>query len=182
MHLSPRSDTVTRGGRSRAAGFTLIELVIVIVLVSTLAAVALDRLLLYQELAEKAAMEYQASALKSAVRMQVAELMVKGRMREVSTLAGVNPMLLLEEFPQNYVADPPHVPNAQRGGFWFYDDQTKEIVYQLKLGRHFVAEGPDAIKQVRYRVVLMYPVKVLQQDAVLAQGARLELSHSYRWF
>ncbi len=176
------SDRAIRAGRSRVAGFTLIELVIVIVVVSTLAAVALDRLLVYQELAEKAAMEFQASALKSAVRMQVAELMVNGHMREVSTLAGVNPMLLLEEFPQNYVADPPHDPNAKRGGFWFYDGQTKEIVYQLKAGRHFFAEGPDATKQVRYRVVLMYPVKVLQQDAVLAQGARLQLSHPYRWF
>lgn len=168
--------------RAKAAGFTLIELLIVIVIVSTLAAVALERLLFYQELAEKAAMEYQASALKSAVRMQVAEFMVAGRMREVSTLGGGNPMLLLEDFPRNYVADPPRQPSASLDGCWFYDRQTKEIVYQVKQRQHFAAPGPDATKQVRYRVAVMYAAKDKPQDVVRAQGARLELVQPYRWF
>lgn len=164
----------------RGAGFTLIELVIVIVLVSSLAAVALERLLIYQELAEKAAMEYTASALRSALRMRIAELMVAGRMQELRLLEGGNPMTLLDEPPENYSAEPPRQGGPQQEGSWFFDGGANELVYQVRRGGHFAAAASEA-KQVRYRLVVTYATAADAGNARIAVGARLELVRPYHW-
>jgi prepilin-type N-terminal cleavage/methylation domain-containing protein len=57
---------------SPRAGFTLFELIVVICLVGIFAAVALDRLLRYQEIAEKTAMQSTIGALRSAQTLQAA--------------------------------------------------------------------------------------------------------------
>ncbi|MEI7844045.1 MAG: type II secretion system protein, partial [Gallionellaceae bacterium] len=55
----------------RESGFSLIELIIVIAIVSVLMSVFLDRVWYYQELAEKTAMEETVGAIQSALTMQV---------------------------------------------------------------------------------------------------------------
>ena len=93
---------MTRFRDGRQTGFSLLELVIVIVIVALLAALAMDRLLFYEEMAEKAAMEYTASSVRSAVRVQVADMMIHGRLQELPKLAETNPIGFLEDRPANY--------------------------------------------------------------------------------
>ena len=52
--------------RSRHAGLTLIELIVVVCIIALCAVLLLDRLRFYQEAAEKAAMEYNVGVVKSA--------------------------------------------------------------------------------------------------------------------
>jgi len=183
-------NTTARPGKQHAteAGFTLLELIVVIALVGSLAAVALERLQFYQELAEKAAMEYTVASLRSGLRMQVAEFMVEGRMRQLPTVAGSNPMLLMEAPLPNYREDAPQSPDAANAGnarkarwdgYWFFDTARKELVYQVKRGAHFIA-GSDGQKQVRYRVVV-YANQVGPGNAVIPSGSRLELVQPYHW-
>ena len=75
-----------RAPGKRAQGFTLLELVVVIIIISTLAAVLMDRVLFYQEAAERAAMEQMAGILRSALQFQVADRLLKGKTRELPLL------------------------------------------------------------------------------------------------
>jgi general secretion pathway protein G len=166
-----------RGGRQ--AGFSLLELVIVIVIVALLAAAVMDRLLLYEEMAEKAAMEYTASSVRSAVRVQVADMMIHGRLRELPKLAETNPIGFLEDKPANYRGElSPVKYDASLDGRWYYNPGSKELVYQLDRGAHFEASGSGR-KEVRYRIGVIYGQR--EGGAKVAEGARLELVQPYRW-
>ena len=81
----------------RNTGFTLIELVVVIIIISTLGAVLLDRMWFYQEAAEKAAMEQMAGTLRSALHFQIADRLLNGKTADIADLAQDNPMDWLAE-------------------------------------------------------------------------------------
>jgi type II secretory pathway pseudopilin PulG len=93
--LSTLRRIVTRripGGRTgRETGFTLFELIVVICIVATMAGILLNRLRVYQEAAEKAAMQQTAAAIKSALQMRVASYLINGRGRKI-TPASFTPM------------------------------------------------------------------------------------------
>ncbi len=57
-------------------GFSLFELIVVVCIVAVVAGILLNRLHLYEEAAEKAAMQQTAAAIKSALQMRVAAYMI----------------------------------------------------------------------------------------------------------
>ncbi|HEY6720193.1 MAG TPA: prepilin-type N-terminal cleavage/methylation domain-containing protein, partial [Burkholderiales bacterium] len=68
------------GSRARlraVSGLTLIELIVVVCIIALCAALLLDRLRFYQEAAEKAAMEYTVGAVKSALQLRVAAMLLR---------------------------------------------------------------------------------------------------------
>jgi general secretion pathway protein G len=135
-------------------GFTLFELMLVIVLLATFAGILFGRFLRYQELAEKAAMEQTAGAIRSALHLQMAGLITRGRVADIPRLAAVNPFKLLAERQKNYVGeyyDAREVPT----GSWYYDLKNKQIVYLVHRGTHFTPNAAGE-KLVRYKVTLIY--------------------------
>lgn len=143
-------------GRIRSAGFTLFELIVVIILVAVLAAVLLGRFLIYQEMAEKTAMEQTVGAIQSALTIQLAGLIARGQMQDISRLAAVNPMTLLSGTQKNYAGEyfavkPGDIPS----GNWYFDLKNRQLVYSVQHGAHFVADE-SGNKTVRYKVVLVY--------------------------
>ena len=146
----------THPRRARASGFTLFELILVIILVALFSGILLGRFLMYQELAEKAAMEQTAGAVRSALNLQVARLITQGRVDDIPKIVTVNPMTFMTERQKNYAGEfyeaslddiPP--------GSWYYDLKHKELVYLVQRGDHFVA-GTDGMKRVRYKIGLVY--------------------------
>ena len=120
-----------KGGRPCAnTGFSLLELVIVIVLIGVLLAVAIERLLVIKARAELTAMEQVVGNIRSGVTIRVAELMVKGRAAEVARMAGSNPMLVLAERPQNYLGElfAPE-PASLAPGNWYFDSRDGVLCY-----------------------------------------------------
>ena len=85
------------------SGFTFLELVVVIAIISTLAVVALDRYYKLLVDVERTSMEHDLGVLRSAIAMQVAAHYVAGNIDGLSTLVGSNPMNLLAEKPSNYL-------------------------------------------------------------------------------
>lgn len=170
--------------KKHEAGFTLLELVVVVGLVGILAVVAIDRLLYVREQAEKTVMEQTASILKSALRLQMADLIARQETAKIAGLAGQNPMNWLAEKPGNYLGefDRAAAPNAPRGS-WYFDTTERALVYLVDRGDYFV---PDALgrKQVRYRVVLVAGGQVLAESADKSgiDGVTLSLIEPYKWF
>jgi len=171
----------------RANGFTLFEFVVVIIIISTLGAVLLDRMLFYQEATEKAAMEQLVGTLRSALRFQIADKLIKGKAQTIPGLAEDNPMHWLAEQPVNYVGER-FAPNAGEvpKGNWYFDLKDRQLVYVVSRGGHFIP-NKRGLKEVRYAVRLAYAQKEAQADLKIADtqevnGVFLALVEPYTWF
>ena len=137
-------------------GFTLIELIVVITIVVILAGVLLQRIWFYQEQAEKAAMEYTASVVQSALVMQYGHLLTRGREAEIKNLVTENPMRWLMQKPANYSGEfYGMTPASVAPGSWAFDLKSRELIYVPYRTEYFV-QGKDGLKWVRYRARLEY--------------------------
>lgn len=151
--LTPR---IGGGPAERQRGFTLFELIVVICIVAVMAGILLNRLQVYEEAAEKAAMQQTAAAVKSALQMRVAAYMIAGRDNEIENLRNENPVGWLQEKPQNYAGEYYADAYARvRPGSWYFDLSRRELIYVLNLGANF-KPGPDGRKWVRFRVRIDY--------------------------
>ncbi len=171
--------------RTPVTGFTLFELVIVIVLVATFAGVLLERFLTYQEMAEKAAMEQTASAARSALTIQLAGLIVRGKTEDIPKLTTANPIDLLTERPKNYVGEfyelkPGEIPP----GSWYFDLKRRHLVYVVRNGAHFIP-NENGDKEVRYEVRAVYNNWLKSDSGKGAQkeigGIALNAVQPYTW-
>lgn len=169
----------------RIKGFSLIELIIVIVIVSILMSVFLDRVWYYQEMAEKTAMQEDAGAIQSALTLQHGKNYVRGNQEGISQLATENPVKWLQKPPRNYAGefyDPSPIKLAP--GSWVFDLKARELVYVLDQSQHFVP-GKDGKKWIRFRVNVQYEQIALggmpQGDKEIL-GIVFEPKEPVKWF
>lgn len=141
---------------SRTSGFTLFELIVVIIVVAVLSGILLGRFLTYQELSEKTAMEQTAGAIRSALTIQMAGLITHGRAEDIAKLADVNPITLLMRKQKNYVGEfyEPDLKEISPGS-WYFDLKQRQLVYLIHQGRHFLPDR-SGVKRVRYRINVVY--------------------------
>jgi prepilin-type N-terminal cleavage/methylation domain-containing protein len=164
----------------RARGFTLIELVVVISAVALLFGVALDRLLRYQEMGERAALEQNLAAINTALTMRFAAYIAAGKPRAIESVAGKNPVDLLERAPENYLGElfAPEVSTLARTS-WYFDRSSGELVYLPGRRRYLSSESgpPEAL---RFRVVLSQPRDAADEPPSLRQPFILPTA-PFRW-
>lgn len=165
-------------------GFTLIEFVIVIVIIVVLAGLFLVRIPLYQEQAEKAAMQQVEGAIQSALVLRYGALMSRGAAteKELSILATDNPMTWLQKLPPNYMGeyyDPS--PRSVAPGHWMFDLKSRELIYVLNQSDNFIP-GPDGHKWIRFHVKLGYESMLGRPKAGKELVTTLfEATTPYRW-
>lgn len=145
-------------GTQRSKGFTLIELIVVIIIIVVLAGIFLTRIPLYQEQAEKAAMQQVEGALQSALVLRFGALQTRGAAneKELSILATDNPIKWLQKLPPNYKGefyDPS--PRSVAPGSWMFDLKSRELIYVVDHAEYFKA-GKDGKRWIRFRVHLEY--------------------------
>ncbi len=170
--------TIIRMRRSRAQGFTLFELVIVISIIGILAAALVTRLDRTAEFAEKTSMEYTAATLNEALLLEFAHHIVDGSRREIPRMAQVNPMNLLARKPTNYLGefrDSPAEPDQT--GNWYYDLYAHELVYLVRRGDNFQADSTGS-KRVRYKIGF----ELAEADSQTPVGVVLTPVEAYKWF
>jgi prepilin-type N-terminal cleavage/methylation domain-containing protein len=125
---------IRTGVRYRPAtrGFSLLELVVVIALIGTLVAVAIDRLLPYIDEAERVAVLRVEGQLRSSLMMEAAQRIVRGQSASISALEGENPVKFLLEPPKNYVGE--RLQQEIRESptrRWYYEKDGQRLVYRL---------------------------------------------------
>lgn len=163
-------------------GFSLLELMVVIIVISVLATVLFDRLQRYQELAEKTAMEITIMNLRSGLRLRVAELMIQDRMQEIASLAQENPVKWLDAPPPNYIGQADDAEPAIAPGSWYFDSRRRELVYIPRRTRFF-QPGADREMAVRLRVtVVAQPQPNSNGAPPRAEGVALRQTNQYHWF
>lgn len=167
-----------------AAGFTLLELVIVIAILSTLVTIAITRFLALQVDAERVAMDTMLGTLRSALGIKVAELIVKQELGGLGTLAGSNPMERLAEVPSNYLGAFSNAdPSALKSGSWYFDQASKTLVYLVRNADYF-SGGLDNPARARFTVSLLYRDRNgngIYDVGEALEGVRLAAVEPYAW-
>lgn len=158
----------------------MLELMAAVILFGAAATALLNRLWYYQELAEKARMEYAISAMKSALRIRMATLLVQGQAQQYRFLAEESPVDWLEERPDDYlgVLSSPDIGKLPLGS-WYYDAAAHTLVYLVRRGDHFQADS-DGRKRVRLRVMLQ--PNFLNAPDHATDSVKLVLMEPYVWF
>lgn len=164
----------------RVRGFSLLELAVVAVVLSVLLGVLLNRLAFYQEAAERARFEAVLSFYKTALQIRLAELMLERRESEARGLEVENPTRWLSEKPTNYGGEYPQQPEP---GNWYFKTTTQELIYVVNTGRELVADKGNAMKQLAFRVKIIYqPIEVSGMKIQGIGGVSLVPASAYRWF
>jgi len=137
-------------------GFTLVELLVVVSLVAILASMLFSRVLFYQEMAEKAAMQQVVGALQSALVMQYGHRMTLGMGGELSDISTENPMNWLAQKPVNYLGEFNAIkPGAIESGNWAFDRSVHELIYVPDHVDYFEPVR-DGVKWIRFRTRFAY--------------------------
>jgi general secretion pathway protein G len=159
----------------------MVELAVSIALISVFAGLLLERLLYYQEAAEKAVMELEANKLKLALQVHVGDLIARNRTLNYPQMARENPMGWLDRPPVGYRGEFDGDVSADLPrGSWYFDRSNAEVVYLVKLDRNLQV-GSGGRARVRWRVKLIRPEGVAAKDGMV-MGMQLIAVEPYRWF
>jgi prepilin-type N-terminal cleavage/methylation domain-containing protein len=166
-------------------GFSLIELVVVVVAVGIMAGLALERVLPLIGRAERVAFLHTRSQLHSALLLEAAGRLTRGEAHTLAELAGGNPMALLLNPPGNYVGafTRPDVDALPRAA-WYFDDFEHRLVYRPGRQAKFEAlDGPSD----RIELVVRFVYSDRDGDGAFHpsrdrfDGFRLEPVYAYSW-
>ncbi|OGQ58880.1 MAG: hypothetical protein A3J24_07790 [Deltaproteobacteria bacterium RIFCSPLOWO2_02_FULL_53_8] len=181
----PSIRIMARTPRLSACGFSLFELVVVISIVAVLMAIFLERVLYYQEQAEKTAMVGVAGTIQSALTMQYGQILMRGKASDVEWLVKDNPMNWLQQKPLNYAGEFHDLtPLTVESGNWVFDLDSRNLIYIPRVADNF-KPGKDGRQWIRYHVVVNYesPHLLSLQDAPRElTGILFEPVEPYSWF
>ena len=136
-------------------GFTLLELVVVIIVISILGLFAIDRIFAIRHAAEQAAVKQLVGTIKSALGLEVANLALKGNMAAVVKLHRTNPTLLLSQKPHNYIGEKDDPSHITQPGIWYFDKRQKALIYNVTYKENFKT-SLKGVPRIRYRIKLIY--------------------------
>ncbi len=136
-------------------GFTLLELVMVIIVIAILGLFALDRVWSLRIAAERAVIQQVTGNLRSALGMEVARYALENRVGELPRLDGSNPMLLLAQTPVGYLGEVSADSTEAKAGSWYFDPATKTLNYHVSYAENF-ASRLEQPAQLRWQIHLIY--------------------------
>ncbi|MFK5915311.1 MAG: prepilin-type N-terminal cleavage/methylation domain-containing protein [Woeseiaceae bacterium] len=140
---------------NKQQGFTLLELIVVIIVISILGLFAIDRIFAIRIAAEQAAVKQLVGTIKSALGLEVARLALDGKMYAVAKLDKSNPLLLLSQNPNNYIGEKNNGKKITEPGVWYFDKKQKTLVYNVLYAENFKTTL-KGLPRIRHRIKLVY--------------------------
>lgn len=141
--------------RQRQRAFTLLELVLVILLISILGLIAIDRVLDYRVDAERAMIKTVVGNIRSALGLEIAERVLRNRSNTINSLQNSNPIALLAQPPANYIGEVTDDSQVQQKGVWYFNTSDSALVYRVRFGKYLKTDLPGP-PRVRHKVKLVY--------------------------
>ncbi len=169
----------------RRAGFTLLELVVVICIVAFVGAYLTRKVEVLQARAEHASMEHVLGSLRSALGLEVARHVVRGREAELVKLLAGNPMERLAERPWNYLGalEQSELASVAKG-HWYFDRDRSLLVYRVRHTAFFDSPLPG-VPRVRLKLSPEFADSnrngKFDSDADVLQGLTVRSLEPYRW-
>lgn len=136
-------------------GFTLLEMVVVIVLIGFLALIVLNRVWTYRVYAEEAAVTATIGNIRSALGLEVAKLVVRGQAKNIPNLENTNPMQLLAQVPHNYLGELDHNQAIEKTGVWYFDKSERTLNYIVNFTENFKS-NVKGIPRTRHKLIFVY--------------------------
>jgi type II secretory pathway pseudopilin PulG len=172
-----------RASLHAARGFTYLELVIVIIIISTLLYVAIDRLLRLEVEAERASMQQVIGILQSALAMAMAEQIAKGDIPAMKKYINTNPMNLLAQQPENYLGAHRAEPDPLPTGSWYFLTSSKSLIYRVRNQEYF-ATASNRHDGVELKILPVYDDNNRNgrfDAGDTLKGLRLQPLEAYHW-
>jgi general secretion pathway protein G len=154
----------------------LLEFMVAAGILAIFAALLLNRLHYYQEMAEKTNMEVTVKALQSGLRFEMARALMAGQEIDYPRLARGNPMEWLEPKPSSYRGEFRRNAGELARGAWYFDTPNRELVYLPALDGHFVPDS-EGLVRIRFRVELL-----AGKSSVDIVTVQLKAVEAYLWF
>ncbi len=167
------------------SGFSLLEIIVVVIIVSILFTFALSHLFKWRITAERSSFKKLTSEMSGALKLEVSSHYAKGRLQDIVKLLGSNPLNYAIEKPQHYIGEKT-TPNLTElnPGDWVYDTSKKILIYRVRYPEHFSTKLPG-IKRIELKISLLYTdidknsKFNLGVDAI--EGLRLVSTEPYAW-
>ena len=167
--------------KNKQHGFSLFELVVVVLLVGVFMTFAIDRMLRLQIDAERVSVQQVIASLKSAVNLQAAEMVVNKGINSIKTLESTNPMNYLQELPYNYLGTK---NDGQADDYplasWYYDPVLSILVYKIKNTDYFDSSLPGT-PRIRLKVEAIYQQDISHKKNNQVRGISLNNMENYSW-
>ena len=136
-------------------GFTLLEMVIVIVLIGFLGLIILDRVWKFRVYAEEAAVTSIVGNIRSALGLEVANLAVRGKIKNIANLENTNPMNLLAQTPNNYLGEINNITQTKDKGVWYFNKYDNTLNYIVNSTDNFKSNIKGPLR-ARYQLKMVY--------------------------
>ncbi len=134
-------------------GISQIEFGVVAALFAILVGTFLNSVRIQQEQAEKFSMELTIMYMRTGLLSELADRLIKNRGREADDLVGANPVRWLKSPPPGYLGEFKELNEREvKGGSWYFDQSTGEMVYKVNIDSHFRRLDGSSRNEVRWRV------------------------------
>lgn len=166
---------------SKNRGFSLFELVVVILLIGIFMIFAIDSLLRLQVDAERVSVQHVVGSLNSAINLEAADLVLNEGLSSLKKLENSNPMTYLSELPFTYLGFSSDLSAASLpDNSWYFDPDQNILVYKVKNRDYFRSELTGT-PRIRFKVALLYRNNIINGPATSIQGVHLHSLDNYDW-
>ena len=137
-------------------GFNQFEMVIVIILISILGSIALNRMWAWRSEVERILIKTVSGNLRSALGLETAQLALQNKLHKLPEFAGGNPFDLLAQKPEQYLGIlPDDHPDTKKTGIWYFSPKQKALIYTIRFTDEFKT-NLSGQPRVRLKIQFIY--------------------------
>lgn len=163
----------------------LFRFVVLIILILILLGVFTTRVWKLRIAAERVGVAHTIGSLQSAVGIKLSEQLVKSGIGMLPSLHHSNPMLLWNPPPHNYLGEFNTINAPMETGIWYFDIDTKMLVYRVRFPDHFSSSNETYPDFARYQLRLDYRDlnhnELFDPSIDIATGLAIQPVDHYEW-